>query len=505
MKRKTIAVLCHYFSISQKSGYSVASELYTALSEKYDIKILVPMTENIYYDDVTVINPHMKIQKILPASDFNLESNNYNNQWKFYFKAHEDKVFSENLKNATEEASLIISDSVHFFRLIKKILPDKKIILRSLDVEYDKIHKSDTINVNDELESLIFNFEKEAYDSADLILTLSQDDEQRLCELYNLDMSRTKRLPLCVLNISRYKNFIPESRQKREKTNCFFIGYANRYVMETAKRIIEIAEELTDVLFHLVGKVGIALVDCSLPQNVIIHGIVDDKNKIEIMSKCDFAINVTSQTSGVAVKTLEYFSYGIPVLSNNRGVRGFDVQPNIEYFPAGHETLANDIAKFLKSDENQRYDMALRAFKYVLENNDYEKYMNIFDDIINAGDIDLKETSAYIFGAGAVGRQAFNELKKQGYNFLGFADNDAQRHGTECSGLQIISSEKVFLEIKSNLSKKIIIAVNKFEYLAEMYAQAKKEISDDNILIYWKGVLDNNEIDRNKLLIHQSK
>ncbi len=75
---------------------------------------------------------------------------------------------------------------------------------------------------------------------------------------------------------------------------------------------------LKNVKVHIIGKIGKTIAE-DFP-NVIKYGIVDDLQ--EFYSHARIAICPMMSGTGVKIKVLEALSYGLPVVTNRRGVDG---------------------------------------------------------------------------------------------------------------------------------------------------------------------------------------
>lgn len=56
--------------------------------------------------------------------------------------------------------------------------------------------------------------------------------------------------------------------------------------------------------------------------NVLFYGVIfDDKKKFEILKECDYALNmmIDSVKVGLTIKSIDYFSYGLPLINNIKG------------------------------------------------------------------------------------------------------------------------------------------------------------------------------------------
>ena len=117
-----------------------------------------------------------------------------------------------------------------------------------------------------------------------------------------------------------------------------------------------------------------------------LHGFVyDSTEKLNILSKCDFAFNVMKESVfvGATMKSLEYFHYGIPLINTIGG----DTTEMVDKYQCGYNVNRKNIDKITQiiseaSDEDI-FKMRLSSRRvyeqYFTENSFYSK----FDDFFN--------------------------------------------------------------------------------------------------------------------------
>ncbi|MGN8198333.1 glycosyltransferase [Salinisphaera sp. RV14] len=109
-----------------------------------------------------------------------------------------------------------------------------------------------------------------------------------------------------------------------------FMGSGHPPNVQAAEFIVRtLAPAMPEVAFDIIG--GCLPEDGRYPDNVQRYGIVDDAAKTRILRRADLALNPMTTGSGSNVKVLEYFAYGLPVLSTPMGMRGIQAAPGEEY------------------------------------------------------------------------------------------------------------------------------------------------------------------------------
>lgn len=82
--------------------------------------------------------------------------------------------------------------------------------------------------------------------------------------------------------------------------------------------IIEVAKQLPEIQFRLVGGLGIDLGDCKLPANVVLAGIKKDKELEQEFLSADLFLFLTYMpTEGFSVALTEAMAYGLPCVATD--------------------------------------------------------------------------------------------------------------------------------------------------------------------------------------------
>lgn len=473
--KKDVYIVCHILCMDSRNGYGQAFGLYTFLAQKNDnimFHLIVPRELDIYSDEEIYLSPNMKLRYIAPAGRIKAD-----NHWQYHAMFSNDESVVEKLRALNPASDTIICDTIYYVSLTRKAFPEKKIIYRCIDVEYDKMlycrcYQHD--NISNEVADDAFAFEKKACEDADMIFALTAGDIDRMCELYNIDPGKTKVLPICSVNAHLNEMYIPRRRADKVSKALFL---SNTKIINP-EEVVKVFSKFPEIEFHMIGNCCYFLKDCS--PNIILHGRVSDKERDKIISECDFALNITYMTFGMNVKMSDYFMEGIPVLANDLGVRGYNVRKNIHYVHADFDSLEDDIRGFCSLSADERYKIALKAFDHFCQNYNYENYMSLFDEITNQ----CEQYDYFIFGAGRVGEKTLQECQSEKYSCIGFVDNNKQRHGEIYCGKEIFSPEYVFEKVNSSPERYKIIIAMATKYAFEMLEQVLDNVDKSNIMIY---------------------
>ena len=127
----------------------------------------------------------------------------------------------------------------------------------------------------------------------------------------------------------------------------------------------EVLPYLKEVNIHIIGKICNVVGDY---KNVIKHGLVDDLDEFYRNSK--IAICPMLSGTGIKIKVIEALSYGIPVVTNRRGVDGLvNKKENGCMVSDDPKVFANNIIQLLE-DENFYTQTRNESISYFKKNHD---------------------------------------------------------------------------------------------------------------------------------------
>ena len=172
---------------------------------------------------------------------------------------------------------------------------------------------------------------------AALTWTCSEEDRDELLRRYGPSRERLVVVPNGVaLDETTYT--CPSVRREHrrrlrtlDRQVAVFIASWHQPNVAAAQRVVELAIQRPELDFLIVGSVGYALADHSLPDNVQLAGTVSAEFKQAVLSIADVALNPVTTGSGTNIKMLDYFASGTPVISTTFGARGLGVEPGEHY------------------------------------------------------------------------------------------------------------------------------------------------------------------------------
>lgn len=172
----------------------------------------------------------------------------------------------------------------------------------------------------------------------DNIWTYSVEEE------YIFDQFTNKKVTL--MPVSFPENF--SEKESEFKYDILYVASDNPHNIKGIHWFLkEVLPLLKNVKIHIIGKIGKAIAE-DYP-NVIKYGMVDDLQ--EFYNHAKIAICPMLSGTGVKIKVLEALSYGLPVVTNRRGVDGLINKKNngclvgqdpVEFSKAIHQLMDDD-------------------------------------------------------------------------------------------------------------------------------------------------------------------
>ncbi|USL44414.1 glycosyltransferase family 4 protein [Priestia megaterium] len=184
----------------------------------------------------------------------------------------------------------------------------------------------------------VTHLEETLVQEATLVFATSKEEKANFINTFNADPMKIKLAPNGILP-EEWKPRVNKSAYD-SKAKVFFIGSMHQPNIDIVNFIVsELADKCPDVDFIIAGQCSI---ECSnvFNQNVTLLGEIDKKQKLELFSEVDIAINPAFFGTGTKIKTLEFLSAGIPLISTEVGVKGMRLIKGTHYFHATRENFA---------------------------------------------------------------------------------------------------------------------------------------------------------------------
>jgi len=286
----------------------------------------------------------------------------------------ENRELVDAFERSSRKAERIICAQPYLFYLVHKY-SDKKIIYDSQNFEY--FLKSQMLPENDYNQGLletVFRAEKECCLRSDLVFVCSMEDARAMNQSYGLDLNRVVLVPNGVdIETVKFTNLAQRHQNKMRlglgnTKLVLFMGSWHQPNIEAVERILQMAEELPQVKFLILGSVGLYFRNKSSPQNVGFMGVVDDDVKDSVLSTVDMALNPMMTGSGTNMKMLDYMASGVPIVSTSLGARGLDIPEGL-IETADLDAFVVRIQDHLSGNITE--DVVTRARKFVAEKYDW--------------------------------------------------------------------------------------------------------------------------------------
>jgi len=235
--------------------------------------------------------------------------------------------YGESLRSAVGKADVAVVSHPYLYHELASEKREYALVYEAHNVEFELKSKVLPPQAKDLLEE-VFKIEKLCCRDSDLIMTCSQEDAERLAELYKVPEDKFIVIPNGV-DTSSVPFISWDERQEKKKdlgleneTLVLFVGSWHPPNLEACEEIFKIAQQMPGVIFLLMGSQCLAFSSEQIPNNVGLLGVVDDEEKNFIFSIVDFAINPMKSGSGTNLKMFDYMAAGIPVISTEFGARG---------------------------------------------------------------------------------------------------------------------------------------------------------------------------------------
>lgn len=244
----------------------------------------------------------------------------------------ETKAYRDALKKAIETSDFCILSHPYLYNVAKEYLNGKPFAYEAQDVEYIiKTGMLPETSIKKTLLEQIHEVEKVCCEQAEFIMTCSEEDRQKLHELYEIPLEKIIVVPNGV--DTRATTFVaPEQRSENKRSLGLgdekiglFMGSWHGPNLDACEMIFKVAQRCPEAKFMLMGSQCLYFKDrTDIPDNVAMLGLVGEAVKNRVFGAVDFALNPMLGGSGTNLKMFDYMSAGIPIISTEFGTRGID-------------------------------------------------------------------------------------------------------------------------------------------------------------------------------------
>lgn len=362
--------------------------IYNELSQYYDVTLLSPTFSNHKLEIVNHSDTfreyripkenihdelHIKIDREKICSEVSAlvcaKSADYPNQYHLYY----NKLY--------KDCDIIIHDNPYMLNYDLYFgIDNKPRIYNSYNFEYSLISQLWNKKNGQNYLNYIYELEKKLVEKSDLVFAISEEERKKFISTFKVKEEKIKLSPNGIIPDEYLKMRLDYSFNS-EKKKAFFIGSGHPPNIEAVKFIIEnLSHNCPDVDFIVAGS-------CCNPfksldkKNVKLLGLIDERTKNELFATVDLAINPMFSGAGTNLKTLEFLSAGIPMISTAVGVRGLNLIDNEQFILADENNFGVKIKELVSNPLTREY-LSNKGKEYINTNYSWNKIaLNMHQEI----------------------------------------------------------------------------------------------------------------------------
>jgi glycosyltransferase involved in cell wall biosynthesis len=230
------------------------------------------------------------------------------------------------IKEEIKRADVLMLGAPWLFDWLRRQAPHKPILFLTSDLAYN-FYK--TLLPPSTLKQ-VFAYERTACTQAYRTYVCTEKERTEFAKLYGVPLQKVLLLPNGV-NRAQYadlrnanKPALKQSLGIDGKKLCVYVGGKHIPAQTAVKMLLEIAKQLPDVRFAVIGGAGDGFRNTA---NVSFLGHVRDTEKRRWLAAADIALNPTTIGPGSNVKLFEYLAAGLLTVSTTYGLRGSTFAP----------------------------------------------------------------------------------------------------------------------------------------------------------------------------------
>ncbi len=218
--------------------------------------------------------------------------------------------FKKRIKKLVNDYDIIVFEGPWLFPLLENELIGKFVIYDAHNVEFnlrkENVYQEETKDIEGSLVK-----------RADIIFALSKEDKQSIIDIYNKNENKVIYLP----QTKKPQEYAWKGYQSHD-----FVFIGSMYIPNIeALRVVEnLAAKFPEFKFHIIGD--FSKVRKKKLKNMIYHGEMNEAQKRPIFNNVLAGLNPVLTGGGRNLKMLDYFSYGLPVITTATGFRGLDLE-----------------------------------------------------------------------------------------------------------------------------------------------------------------------------------
>lgn len=296
------------------------------------------------------------------------------------------KEISRNIRfNDYDLVFLEFTKMDYVVRDLRKINYTGKIIVRAHNVERDFYRVSCMSKPSISgliLYALSGKREKYILENVDMVMTVTDQDIKRFEKVYHLKKCNFETCPVGIVQNRKYVAKINETN----KFNCLITGS-----LWFGPNCDGVEWFITSVYPHVRDIISVTVAG-SRPNNKIIK--LCDDNKINLVASpesmtsyfdaCDLFIAPIFDGGGMKVKIAEAMSYGLPIVTTNHGIIGYDLSNEKDIYVSDNpEIFAKYIQTYYKLSGENKIIFRNRVYKTYTDNYSLKAIKDKCSEIIN--------------------------------------------------------------------------------------------------------------------------
>jgi glycosyltransferase involved in cell wall biosynthesis len=285
------------------------------------------------------------------------------------------RTFNNEVQRLAAKVDLVILDHFSAAPFVEDIPSSIPILYNSHNSEItmaNQLHPDDTF-VNEIVEKM----ERIAVEKSIAMTYCSDKDFEETRAHYN-----TPGNTIYIPNGTVVRNKIDIDKRFQSK-DIIFVGSGHPPNVTAAKKIINIARNMPSYNFIIIGGAGNGLNKKELPDNMIVTGVIDDKELDSYFSNSLAFINPMDSGSGTHLKMMKALSYGIPIITSKMGARGFS-EEEIKDSMLVAESSDDYINSILILKDRVRYGLLSESGFNTSKSYDWEKIKKDYLEFVNS-------------------------------------------------------------------------------------------------------------------------
>lgn len=258
-------------------------------------------------------------------------------------------LYQQRLKRLLQDQPLVVVSHPYCYPLLAEVYQGA-FIYEAHNVEADL--KQSILGHSPEHLQQVIDTERTCAQKASLVVACSQQDAQRLIELYELSSNKVVVVPNGTDAEQTKPATVEHKRLARQQ-----LGYDDQQVIalfmasyhgpnnQALEHILQMAPLCPMVQFVVLGSVKHHAVNtrAQIPHNVRLTGAVSEEDKQAYLSASDLALNPMTTGSGTNLKMLDYAAAGLLIVSTPFGGRGGILQAGCDYVSVEIEQFAQTL------------------------------------------------------------------------------------------------------------------------------------------------------------------